>query len=345
MTSSYSLEANNVALLQALFNICHLSLFNHVCHYFSSSEVYSVCANKNPYLLRSDTVIFGLIIRSNQSSLSLWTLGLHCTRKLLCGRLTMTTRPIPSTPELFRTEYPDQARTSELLNILRKSHISASKWSRRHLEALRVLRILAPGDGHLPILQPHYDTAMKQLRESENGSILVQLRNFNKFDVMRHTQSELRRQCPQLGSYYAKLVNLFHSNPPAAPVQTSSPSVSPVPTRSRQRPLQSGFVTGEGLGFSSPPSASGRIDSSPSFAPSVNAPIDRSEYEDRVKSEEVSRAVASEFLSAICDLTRDPTSDRNSGRLEFTLESHRYTIPSAWYNLWGRRIFCRKDIS
>ena len=201
--------------------------------------------NKNPYLSRSDTVVFGLITRSNQSSLLLWTPGLHCTQKLICCKLVMTNRPIPSTPELFRIEYPDHARTSELLNNLRKSHISASKWSRRHLEALRVLRILAPGDGHLPILRPHYDTAMKQLREAENGSILVQLRNFNKFDVMRHTQSELRRQCLQLGSYYANLMNLFHSNPSAAPVQTRSPSVSPTPTRSRQRPLQSGFVTGE----------------------------------------------------------------------------------------------------
>jgi hypothetical protein len=59
----------------------------------------------------------------------------------------------------------------------------------------------------------------------------------------------------------------------------------------------------------------------------VGAPIDRSEYEDRVKSEEVSRVLAGEFLSVVCDLIRDPMLDRNSSRLEFTSESHTYEIP------------------
>jgi hypothetical protein len=86
-------------------------------------------------------------------------------------------------------------------------------------------------------------------------------------------------------------------------------------------------VSGEGLGFSSPTTVSDGIHSSPSFAPSVSAPIDRSEYEDRVKSEEVSRALASEFLGVVCDLTRDPALDRNSSCLEFTPESHTYKIP------------------
>lgn len=239
----------------------------------------------------------------------------------------MTTLPIPSTPDAFRREYPEHARTPDLLQILRESHLSASKWSRNHLQALRVLRVPAPGDGHLPILQPHFNAAMEQLHAAENGSILLQLNKLSKLDVMRRTHGELRRQCPQLGSYYANLANVLEPNPASAPLQTRSPSASPMPTRSRQTPLRSGFVTGEGLGFSSPTTASDGIHSSPSFAPSVNAPIDRSEYEDRVKSEEVSRALASEFLSVICDLTRDPTSDRNSSRLEFTSESHTYNIP------------------
>ena len=109
--------------------------------------------------------------------------------------------------------------------------------------------------------------------------------------------------------------------------RTRTRSPSPSAKRARQTPRRSEFVSGEGLGFSSPTTVSDGIHSSPSFAPSVSAPIDRSEYEDRVKSEEVSRALASEFLGVVCDLTRDPALDRNSSCLEFTPESHTYKIP------------------
>jgi hypothetical protein len=239
----------------------------------------------------------------------------------------MKTLLIPSTPDAFRREFPEHARTPDLLQFLRETHLSASKWTRNHLQALRVLRIPVPGDGHLPILRPHFSAAMEQLNAAETGSILLQLNRFTKLDVMRRTHSELRRQCPQLGTYYANLANVLEPNPSSAPLQSRSPSASPIPTRSRQTPLRSSFVTGEGLGFSSPNTASDGINSSPSFAPSVNAPIDRSDYEDRVKSEEVSRSLASEFLGVICDLTRDATSDHISGQLEFTSESHTYNIP------------------
>lgn len=97
-----------------------------------------------------------------------------------------------------------------------------------------------------------------------------------------------------------------------------------MPTRSRHTPLRSDFVTGEGLDLSSSGSSHGTHSS---FAPLVNTLIDRSEYEDRAKSEEVSRALASEFLGVICDLTYDPMSDPSLSRLEFTPESHAYYIP------------------
>jgi hypothetical protein len=239
----------------------------------------------------------------------------------------MTTLLIPSTPDAFRREFPEHARTADLLQFLQETHLSASKWTRNHLQALRVLRIPVPGDGHLPILRPHFSAAMEQLNAADTGSILLQLNRFTKIDVTRRAHSELRRQCPQLGSYYANLTTVLEPNPTSAPLQSRSPSASPIPTRSRQTPLRSGFVTGEGLGFSSPNTASDGINSSPLFAPSVNAPIDRSDYEDRVKSEEVSRSLASEFLGVICDLTRDATSNHISGQLEFTSESHTHNIP------------------
>jgi hypothetical protein len=39
------------------------------------------------------------------------------------------------------------------------------------------------------------------------------------------------------------------------------------------------------------------------------------------------RALASEFLRVICDLTHDLTSDPSLSRLGFTPESHAYNIP------------------
>lgn len=157
---------------------------------------------------------------------------------------------------------------------------------------------------------------------------LQQLKRFTKRDVMRSTPTDLRRGCQELGSYYAWLACVLEPNPKSKSSRKRTPSISPRAKRVCQTPLQSGFVTGEGLGFSSPIKVSDEIHSSPSsFAPSDNATRDRSDFEDRVKSEDVSRALAIESLAIICDLARDPASDSIPRRLEFTPESHTYKIP------------------
>ncbi|KAH9209969.1 hypothetical protein DL95DRAFT_475987 [Leptodontidium sp. 2 PMI_412] len=110
-----------------------------------------------------------------------------------------------------------------------------------------------------------------------------------------------------LSSYYIALAALLEScNQPA--------TQSPRPTRESmaQTPQKPGIIYI-------------RLSSSP-YAPSANDPVDRSAHEDRVKPEELSTALAHEFLGALCDLTRPVAGDSGiQERLEI------YAAPTSYY--------------
>jgi hypothetical protein len=227
----------------------------------------------------------------------------------------------PRTPTEFKKSFPSHNSKDEIAALL-ISPKSGSKWTKRHLRALKVLRVAVGGDGILPILKPEIDSARRQLESAKDGEIVRELSQYNRQQVISRPYHDIRLQCRFLSSYYIALAALLE---PCDQPATKSPR----PTREAmaQTPQKPGYVSGAGIGFSSSPieSSTYGFSSSP-YAPSANDPVERSAHEDRVKPEELTTALAHEFLGALCDLTRPVAG--GSG-IEERLEI--YAAPTSYY--------------
>ncbi len=97
------------------------------------------------------------------------------------------------------------------------------------------------------------------------------------------------------------------------------------PNRDIRQPNDPNFVTGEGLGFSSPlgTEASRQFQSSP-FSPSESGPVEQSDHELRKKHETVTAGMATEFISTILDICCDQPNPNS--RIEFNPAPTTYTL-------------------
>jgi hypothetical protein len=97
------------------------------------------------------------------------------------------------------------------------------------------------------------------------------------------------------------------------------------PNRDIRQPNDPNFVTGEGLGFSSPlgTEASRQFQSSP-FSPSESGPVEQSYHELRKKHETVTAGMATEFISTILDICCDQPNPNS--RIEFNPAPTTYTL-------------------
>jgi hypothetical protein len=227
----------------------------------------------------------------------------------------------PRTPEEFAKVFPNYDSKAEVAALL-VSPKSGSKWTKRHLKALRVLRIAVGRDGILENLESRMDSARWQLEYTKDGAIVRELNQYSREQVISRSSQDIRTQCRYLSSYYIKLAALLE---PSDPLTIHSPR--PSRTTGTQSPQKAGFVSGTGLGFSSSPTESSVHDfSSSPYAPSANDVVDRSDHKDKIKPEELTTTLTHEFLGAICNLTRPVTADSNTQpRLEV------YSAPTSYY--------------
>ncbi|OBT76564.1 hypothetical protein VF21_05440 [Pseudogymnoascus sp. 05NY08] len=159
---------------------------------------------------------------------------------------------------------------------------------------------------HLPVLEPYVELARRRLKHTDE--VYQSLIAVTPKDLRLCSHQQLRAKGNHFGAFYIRLADIVRL-PPGEPQVRPSRVVSP--------PDMSGYVSGEGLGLSSPV-GSQQLDSSQpsSFSLSESDPVERPEHVLRTKHEVVTAGMAAEFISAVLDICSE---QKNAdSRIEFT---------------------------
>jgi hypothetical protein len=132
--------------------------------------------------------------------------------------------------------------------------------------------------------------------------------------------AELRKIGGGFGAFYVRLAEVVRMPPPEKRSQ---------PSRDVRQPDRQGFVTGEGLGFSSPLGTETSGQQSSPFSPSESDPVERSDHALRTKHETVTAGMAAEFISSVLDLCCKQSSQHS--RIEFATAPTTYNMRTKWF--------------
>jgi hypothetical protein len=137
-------------------------------------------------------------------------------------------------------------------------------------------------------------------------------------DLKQCSHRQLRAKGNQFRAFYTRLAD-------AARLPDPEPQYRPA--RVIQSPNRPGYVSGEGLGLSSPLGTEkhGHSQSS-SFSLSDGDPAEKTDHILRTQHETVTAGIAAEFISAVVDLCSVQT--QLDSRIEFTPAPTTYTIES-----------------
>ncbi|KAH0562412.1 hypothetical protein GP486_002897 [Trichoglossum hirsutum] len=201
--------------------------------------------------------------------------------------------PYPAISREFKKKFPNYL--SNTLRNLTEPRASASKWNESHLEALRVLLIPAQkGDCSLPILEPYLQKARSELELHREFKEKLQVFGSDAVQTLSH--SELFHTGGRLGSMYQSLAIVLETS-------QSQQNTESRPSREPSTPNREGFVSGDGLGLSSPLGSDNTSESE--YAPSESSGLSRRTNDARRKPEVATSTLALSFLSAVLALTRN----------------------------------------
>jgi hypothetical protein len=238
----------------------------------------------------------------------------------------------PRNIEEFNQRFPDNAYNT-IHTLAETNHrASGSRWNVKHLEACRVLlfqpqsRPPHPQLHHLTVLEPYLERARAQLERAPG--VYQSLVAVTPKRLKQCSHQELRAVGNHFGAFYTRLADV---------TRLPLPEPRTRPARVTQPPDRPGYVSGEGLGLSSPLGTQLSGSSQPSsFSLSESDPVEQSEHMLRVQHETVTAAMASEFISVIVDLCSEQTQPES--RIEFTSAPTTYTMESQWL-----RTVCQDD--
>ncbi|OBT50902.1 hypothetical protein VE04_08346 [Pseudogymnoascus sp. 24MN13] len=171
---------------------------------------------------------------------------------------------------------------------------------------------------HLPVLEPYVELARRRLKHTDD--VYQSLIAVTPKDLRLCSHQQLRAKGNHFGAFYIRLADIARL--PAGELQVR-------PSRVVSPPDRSGYVSGEGLGLSSPIGSERLVSSQPSsFSLSESDPVERPEHVLRTKHEVVTAGMAAEFISAVLDICSE---QKNSdSRIEFTPAPTTYIIESQW---------------
>lgn len=223
----------------------------------------------------------------------------------------------PSSAAEFNERFPDNER--QTIHTLSEGHrkASGSRWNTSHLEACRV--IMSQSLHHLPVLEPYIELARRRLKNTDD--VYQSLISVTPKDLRLCSHQQLRAKGNHFGAFYIRLADITRL--PAGELQVR-------PTRVVSAPDRSGYVSGEGLGLSSPIGSERLVSSQPSsFSLSESDPVEQPEHVLRTKHEVVTAGMAAEFISAILDMCSEQKN--TDSRIEFTPAPTTYIIESQWF--------------
>lgn len=199
----------------------------------------------------------------------------------------------PSKPAEFIQRFPDHERNTIHSISQSLARASGSRWIANHLESCRViLKPPRPQMKHLDILQEYIEPAARIYIKNCHG-IFQPLTAVSPKLLKECSFAELRKIGGGFGAFYV------------------------------------GFVTGEGLGFSSPLGTETSGQQSSPFSPSESDPIERSDHALRTKHETVTAGMAAEFISSVLDLCCEQSSQHS--RIEFATAPTTYNMRTKWF--------------
>jgi hypothetical protein len=202
----------------------------------------------------------------------------------------------PSSAAEFLQRFPNNQLNTVHSVAPSIARASGSRWSVAHLEACRVI-LLPPeqANEHLEILRPYRERA--RIHIENFPEILRSLTAVSPKNLKEYSSARLRKIGGEFGAFYSRLAEVVRMPQPVRRTR---------PERDIRQPYDPNFVTGEGLGFSSPlgTEASTQFQSSP-FSLSESDPVEQSDHELRKKHETVTASMAAEFISAILDICSD----------------------------------------
>jgi hypothetical protein len=167
---------------------------------------------------------------------------------------------------------------------------------------------------HLEVLRPYRERARIHIENFPD--ILRSLTAVSPKNLKECSSARLRKMGGEFGAFYSRLAEVVRMPQPVRRTR---------PIRDIRQPNDPNFVTGEGLGFSSPlgTEASRQFQSSP-FSPSESDPVEQSDHELRKKHETVTASMATEFISTILDICCDQPNPNS--RIEFNPAPTTYTL-------------------
>jgi hypothetical protein len=147
-------------------------------------------------------------------------------------------------------------------------------------------------------------------------------------DLKQCSHQQLRAEGRPFGAFYTRLADV---------ARLPDPEPLYRPARLIQPPNRPGYVSGEGLGLSSPLGTEkhGHSQSS-SFSLSDGDPADKTDHILRTQHETVTAGMAAEFISAVVDLCS--VQAQPNSRIEFTPAPTTYTMESQWFH-----VVCQDD--
>ena len=224
-------------------------------------------------------------------------------------------RNYPSTEAEFVETFPDNERNTIHSMPASVAKASGSRWNMAHLEACRVIVSLpAKPHTHLEVLSRYCERARIHIEALPRA--LSSLEWVSPKMLKECPSAGLREIGGQFGAFYSLLAEVARMPDLVRRARSG---------RDIQRPSNPDFVTGEGLGFSSPlgTDGSGQNQSS-SFSPSESDPLERSDHELRRKHEVVTANMTAEFISSLLDTCSHPPD--SDSRLEFNPAPSTYAL-------------------